>query len=160
MYVITPMYAINFQQQANMLGNALRSLQLEVHHLKEKITEVSGGEQASTTTPGSSKSVDVSHFETQIEDVKKTLSKWQTELLSMINGLKRDTEVIKETDVKKELILMEASLTHKLESIVNKIVKERLDMYSTEMREEMDALIDEKLSALMNTDADEQDLQA
>jgi hypothetical protein len=160
MYVITPMYAINFQQQANMLGNALRSLQLEVHHLKEKITEVSGGEQASTTTPGSSKSVDVSQFETQIEDVKKTLSKWQTELLSMINGLKRDTEVIKETDVKKELILMEASLTHKLESIVNKIVKERLDMYSTEMREEMDALIDEKLSALMNTDADEQDPQA
>jgi hypothetical protein len=160
MYVITPMYAINFQQQANMLGNALRSLQLEVHHLKEKITEVSGGEQASTATPGSSKSVDVLHFETQIEDVKKTLSKWQTELLSMINGLKRDTEVIKETDVKKELILMEASLTHKLESIVNKIVKERLDMYSTEMREEMDALIDEKLSALMNTDADEQDPQA
>lgn len=111
---------IGISQQLSFNNAILASIQKQINVLKnENLKNKEIGENTANDSNQSAK----------IEDLAKSVSKLQVEHSTKHVESKKELEkvVVKVEDFKKELKLMETTMTMKTEQFVNKLVKERIE---------------------------------
>jgi DNA-binding FrmR family transcriptional regulator len=118
------MFAIT--QQINAIVGAINGLQTQVLVLDKKVSELSTQQRESGAADVSQK---INSLSGNIEDVKKSISKVQVDVVGKHNDIKKDLD-----SSKKEIKLLETTLTRKMEQSINKTVKDRTDLVSAELK--------------------------
>jgi hypothetical protein len=137
------MFAIT--QQMTALMGAVNSLQVQVNTLNNKITALSTTQRDSSGADFSQK---VDSLSGNIDDIKRSLNKIQVDTVSKHNDIKKDLD-----SNKKEVKLLETTLTRKMEQTINKSVKDRTDLVTDELK----SFVERTLTEYMEGDKDEED---
>lgn len=87
-----------------------------------------------------------------VDDCKRQLQKIQIDLVAKHNELKRELDAFKKDEMKKELskesMILETTLNHKLEQMVQKTLKDRTDRILIELKSYTDNKMREYISEL------------
>ncbi len=99
------------------------------------------------TTTTESNEHDAKIVGSKVDDLKSAVNKMQIEVVSKHNELKREIELLRKDDIKRELskasVVLETTVAHKMEQTINKVVKDRMDR----MMDELKLYIDKKMDA-------------
>lgn len=118
----------------NNLNNQVNDLTQQLRNIQNQQQNVSRGANAQNDT---------------LEDTRKQLSKLQIDLVSKTNEIKKEIEMLRTEEVKKQLAkevrLLEATIIHKVEQQVNKTIKDRLQVTFAEIDEKIEKKIAEHL---------------
>jgi ABC-type transporter Mla subunit MlaD len=137
------MFAIT--QQMNALMGAVNNLQVQVNTLNNKIAALSTTQRDSSGADFSQK---VDSLSGNIDDIKRSLNKIQVDTVSKHNDIKKDLD-----SNKKEVKLLETTLTRKMEQTINKSVKDRTDLVADELK----SFVERTLTEYMEGDKDEEE---
>ena len=145
---INNMFAIT--QRVNVLQTTVAALQNKVYSLNNKV------ENADTNTLSSSSSPIVDN---KVDDVAKSVQKMQVDLATKHVESKKEIEKIlsKQEELKKELKLIETTLTMKTEQLVNKLVRERLEVMGADLKRSLEVAHD--TSAPVSRDGKDEDYE-
>jgi hypothetical protein len=119
-------------QQLNAVSGGLVSLSAQVKHVNDKVDTMT------VTSNGTSREDNNATMEA-LSDLKKLITKVQLELIDKYNEIRKDIETIKRDefrkDISKEIKLLETSLVLKVETMVNKMVKDRTETLGTDLKQ-------------------------
>ena len=110
----------------NGLAGVVNSLQSQVRNLNDQVSTVSLVQKDSVENDANLK---IAKLMEVMEDLKKSLNRVQLDVVTKHNEIKKDIDVCK-----KEIKLLETTLMHKVEQVINKSVKDRTDMVADELK--------------------------
>lgn len=135
------MYAII--QKVNALSGSIHSMNSQLNELTKKVY--------TDTTTTESNEHDAKIVGSKVDDLKSAVNKMQIEVVSKHNELKRDIEMLRKDDIKRELskasVVLETTVAHKMEQTINKVVKDRMDRMMDELKLYVDKRVEEKMDA-------------
>jgi hypothetical protein len=135
------MYAII--QKVNALSGSIHSMNSQLNELTKKVY--------TDTTTTESNEHDAKIVGSKVDDLKSAVNKMQIEVVSKNNELKRDIELLRKDDIKRELskasVVLETTVAHKMEQTINKVVKDRMERMMDELKLYVDKRIEEKMDA-------------
>ena len=118
------MFAIT--QKINTLTMQMQSLYCQVSSLANEVRKsnenVDGNE-------AEARSINLINNNERIDDVQKNLTKLQLDFMGKQGDLKKDIEklVVKQEELKREIKILETTMSVKLEQLIVRLVKERVD---------------------------------
>ena len=112
--------------RVNGLAGVVNSLQSQVKTLNDQVSTVSLVQKDSVENDANLK---IAKLMEVMEDLKKSLNRVQLDVVTKHNEIKKDIDACK-----KEVKLLETTLMHKVEQVINKSVKDRTDMVADELK--------------------------
>jgi hypothetical protein len=138
------MFAIS--QQLNNVNGSLHSLQGQLNQLKEQVQTM---KNVQSKTIENDPNMKLEKLSESFDELKKLVNKVQLDLVTKYNELKKDIDTSK-----KEIILIDTTISHKIDQIVKKIVKDRTDLIA----EELKSFVERSLSEYVdNSEKDKDD---
>lgn len=130
----------HIQNKVNALGALVNGLGQQLHVLSEHVSKIPMTDKNSVVGP-LVKNED-------LDEVKRLITKVQMEVIDKYAEIRKDVESLKQDSLRKELNkeikLLEASLLIRMEQTVNKMMKDRLETFSTEIKQYVDKTVAEE----------------
>lgn len=143
-------------QHVNAVAGAVSSISAQVQDLNERLSTIQMAQENSN--------VDVSHVVTAVShedimEVRVMIEKLQLELIAKCSDMKKELDVFRREDIKKDIAregkLMETGIVLKVEQMVNKMVKDRMDVVSSELKAYVDKVLSNSVIDAMGTNLDD-----